>query len=229
MSKIIIVGLGPAEDGLLTVSALKALREAKLLILKTSRHPITSFLEKERITFDTLDYIYKESKDFEEENKRICESLISLASEHKEISFGVPGHPLVGEPTTFKLVEKCKDLDVALEIIPGLSLLDSLCSKLMVDPLEGVQIVDALAISKQFVSPDVNLIVTRVSSKYAARDVRLQLLHYYPSNWPVTIVESAGVASDTSLTSLPLAELDQYEEFNELTSFYLPSSQITHT
>lgn len=226
MSKIIIVGLGPAEAGLLTVNALGILKKAEFLILRTSRHPITSFLKKEKIPFESFDHVYEECEDFEEVYRRICESLIDLAQKYEEVTYAVPGHPLVGEKVTLELLERLKETKVNIEIRPGLTFLDSLYATLALDPLRGVQIIDALEISNQLVSPSLDLIVTQVFSRLIASDVKIHLLHYYPSDWPVTIVRGAGSAKDASVISLPLAQLDHYKMFDHLTSLYLPSCAV---
>lgn len=224
MSRIFIVGLGPAEDGLLTIDALRALKEAKYLILRTSCHPISSFLEKEEIAFDSFDHIYEHSPDFEDVYVRICQQLLDLAKKYGEITYAVPGHPLVGEKTTFKLIDASKDSDIDIKILPGLSFLDTLYSALMVDPLNGLQIVDALELSKQLFSPSLSLIITQVYSRLVASDVKVQLLHYYPAEWQVTLVKAAGYEQGATLISIPLSELDHYKEFDHLTSLYLPAS-----
>jgi len=224
LSRIFIVGLGPAEDGLLTVNTLRALKEAKYLILRTSCHPISAFLKKENITFNSFDHIYEKSPDFEEVYVRICRQLLDLVKKHEEITYAVPGHPLVGEKTTLKLINACKKNDIDIEILPGLSFLDTIYSALMVDPLNGLQIVDALEISKQLFSPSLDLIVTQVYSRLIASDVKLQLLHYYPAEWQVTLVKSAGSEQGATLVPTSLFELDHYKEFDHLTSLYLPAS-----
>lgn len=224
MPKIIIVGLGPAEDGLLTVKALETLKKARFLCLRTSRHPTVAFLEKERIEYHSFDQIYEESEDFEEVYSKITKSLIDLTREHKIITYAVPGHPLVGEKTTFKLLDECKDVGIEVEIIPGLTFLDSLYSALLIDPLNGLQILDGLEISRQSFSPGLDLIVTQVYSRLVASDVKLHLLHHYPSDHPVRIVKSAGSDGGEFILSLPLEELDHYREFDHLTSLYLSSA-----
>ncbi len=117
MAKIIIVGSGPVEDGLLTVQAMNVLKTAKLVLLKTPDHPITSFLAREKIVFDSLENIAAEAADLEEPDERICQKLVSLAGEHKEVIVAIPGHPLVGQSMISKLVERCQSSGVAIEVI----------------------------------------------------------------------------------------------------------------
>jgi len=226
LSRIIIVGLGPAEDGLLTVDALRALKVAKFLILRTSCHPISAFLRQQKIAFDSFDHVYEESLDFEKVYESICQHLLELAEKYGEITYAVPGHPLVGEKTTLKLIKACENNKIDIKILPGLSFLDTLYSALIVDPLNGLQIVDALEISKQLFSPSLDLIVTQVYSRLMASDVKVQLLHYYPAEWQVTIVKSAGCEQEATLVPTSLSELDHYKEFDHLTSLYLPASGI---
>ena len=195
LPKITVIGLGPAEGGLLTVEALKAIKESRYLFLRTSVHPTVAFLKKEGIKFESFDHIYQESQQFEEVYQRIAKDLVTLAADHGEITYAVPGHPLVGEKTTLHLIEFCKEAGIELEIRPALSFLDAVYSSLLIDPLEGMQTVDALCISDQTPSTSLGLIVTQVYSRLIASDVKLHLLKHYPSDWPVTIVQSAGSAS----------------------------------
>jgi tetrapyrrole methylase family protein/MazG family protein len=65
------------------------------------------------------------------------------------------------------------------------------------------------------------LLLGQIYARWLASDVKLTLLTAYPADHPVTIVRSvAGVASQTITT--PLAALDHADNFDHLTSLYVP-------
>ena len=55
MRDITVVSLGPGDPSLLTLEAADALRSAGKLVLRTGRHGVSAWLEKQNVTFDTFD------------------------------------------------------------------------------------------------------------------------------------------------------------------------------
>ena len=68
ISDIVIVSLGKGNPDFLNSRTIHLLYESKHLILRTGRHPIVPWLISHQISFSTLDFLYDEADDFEEES-----------------------------------------------------------------------------------------------------------------------------------------------------------------
>ena len=73
---IIIVSLGFGDPDLLNLKTVSTLRNAQLLILRTSRHPLAAWLDLEHIPYTSLDCLYDKADNFDELNLSIASFLI---------------------------------------------------------------------------------------------------------------------------------------------------------
>mgnify|MGYP000874445454 FL=1 len=60
MHQITVVSLGPGSPDLLTLGALKQMKRARHVILRTARHGAAALLAREGIAFDSLDSLYEQ-------------------------------------------------------------------------------------------------------------------------------------------------------------------------
>lgn len=216
---ITIVGLGPGSSGDLTCDAKRVLEQAPEIWLRTRLHPVVADLPAGAVLHD-FDAYYEEASAFEEVYERICAELERLGTS-AAIVYAVPGHPLVGEATARRLLERSKQNGPAVEIVAGLSFVEAVCTALGIDPLDtGLQLVDALAPDLR---PAYPAIVAQVYARRIASMLKLALLDLYPAEHLVSVVTAAGVQSRQSVWTGPLAELDRGERFDYLTSVYVPA------
>ncbi len=220
---IVIVGLGPGAPGLLTLEAHKTLQSASELHLRTLQHPIVETLPSAAV-IHSFDDVYERSQTFEEVYDEIASRIVQLGRREEGVTYAVPGHPLVGEASVSRIVEMAEGAGLPVRIVEGLSFVESVCSVLRLDPLSGLQVVDAMALAGRHYpdsSPDLPLLIAQLYSRRLASDVKLVLMAAYPAHHPTTLVRAAGTEEATSRT-VPLYELDRWDELDHLTSAYVP-------
>ncbi|MGI8549494.1 MAG: MazG family protein, partial [Dehalococcoidia bacterium] len=219
---ITVVGLGPGAAGDLTLEARHVLEEAGTVWLRTRIHPVVAELPATTVLRD-FDHYYEAAADFAEVYERICADLERMGRS-EEIVYAVPGHPLVGEATVRRLLERSRDGGPSVRIVAGLSFLEPVCTALGLDPLAGgLQIVDALS---PRIEPDRPALCAQVYSRRIASTLKLALLELYPPQHPISAVSAAGIPGQEAVWTGPLEEMDRGERFDHLTSVYLPALSV---
>lgn len=213
-----IVGLGPGSEEDLTLKCINALKYANNLYLRTHKHPCVDYIKSLGIEFKTFDDLYDEGESFDEVYEKIARNIVNL----KDVTYAVPGHPLVAEKSVQLILEYSKLQGIEVEIIPALSFVDVITNVLKIDPIEGLKIIDGLELDKQ--KPDINVgnIITQVYSKMVASDVKLKLMEYYDDEQQVFVIRAAGVKELEKVKKVPLYEIDRIEWIDYLTSIYIP-------
>jgi tetrapyrrole methylase family protein/MazG family protein len=144
MTTITIVGLGPGDSSLLTRAAWELLQASTVVYLRTAVHPTVAELPT-TLELRAFDALYEAAPDFGVVYERIASELIERARGGEQVVYAVPGHPLIAEATTRRLLALAHEQHIPTRIIPGLSFVEPVCSALQLDPLEhGLQLLDAL-------------------------------------------------------------------------------------
>lgn len=224
---ITVVGLGPGHRALLTVGALDALRDATLLYLSTSQHPLLEELEGDlrpdvRVqTFDDLDT--PAASDAETAATRIAATLLEVAAAAPV--YAVPGHPLIGNAAVRLLLQQAALQDVEVRLVAGLSAVETVADALQLDPLAtGLYVVDAESVaapvpatsegltplwagsSSRLLNAQAPLLVDNISTTRLLPDVARRLLERYPAAHPVRLVRDGGTPRQR-VEELPLEGL----------------------
>lgn len=221
MSKIVIVGLGPGDLGLVTLDAWHRLTGDNPVFLRTSKHPMVNQLTAKGIKWQSFDEIYEREGSFAEVYAEITKILISQAVD-KEIVYGVPGHPMVAETTVTMLLEERDKNGIAVELVPGMSFLDACYHLLRIDPSEGLVIHDGLDLSVEQLVLNKGQLICQVYNKAVASEVKLTLMDKLTDDYKITVIIGAGVPEMEQLIQIPLYELDRLDGVNHLTSIYVP-------
>ena len=87
MGRIDVLALGWQEDDM-TLGAVKRLRAAERIILRTERCGAADYLRREGIEFETFDALYDLSDDFDELAERVAEALHE-AAQAGDVLYGV--------------------------------------------------------------------------------------------------------------------------------------------
>ncbi len=221
MGEITIVGLGPGSFGLITVETLELLKTAEKLLLRTAKHPTVTAMRERGIAFTSYDYVYEEKTSFEEVYETIAHECLRQAALGKKVVYAVPGSPLVAEKTVMLIRELAGEQGIAVRILPGMSFLEVLYTRLAIDPIEGITVLDAADLAA--IPPELMtaLVVTQVYNQYIASEAKLVLMEYYPDDYEVIVVKNLGLP-DEQLLAVPLFELDRVQEIDHLTSVYVP-------
>ncbi|HEY3290740.1 MAG TPA: nucleoside triphosphate pyrophosphohydrolase [Anaerolineae bacterium] len=231
-----ILGLGPGDPKLLTREAWDILSAAREVHLRTRKHPTVAGLPGHLVLHD-FDGLYESGAAFEDVYARITDAVIA-AAQQGDVIYAVPGHPLVGEATVHALLERAREAHIVTRMVSGLSFIEPALEAMAqqvttsVDPLDGLQIIDALelaALHHPSLNPDKPALVAQVYSRAVASDVKLTLMNQYSPEHPIWIIgrdkEQVGKGEKVSgvISSSPLRELDHRDIFDHLTSLYIPA------
>ena len=144
MSTITILGLGPGDAALLTRQAWDLLQSAQVLYLRTAIHPTVAELPA-HLDLRPFDALYESAGAFGEVYEQIAAALVARATAGEDLLYAVPGHPLVAEATTRRLLALAAERAIKVHVVAGLSFVEPVCAALALDPLEhGLQLLDAL-------------------------------------------------------------------------------------
>lgn len=222
MGDITIVGLGPGPFGLLTVETLEKLKGAERLLLRTAKHPTVDELTLRGIRFDSYDYLYEEKNSFTEVYEAIAADCLKRAEDGEQVLYAVPGSPLVAEKTVTLIRELAGKKEIPVRILPGMSFLEVLYTRLQVDPITGITVLDAADISGLRPDGTTALVITQVYNRQVASETKLSLMEGYADDFLITVVRSLGLPEE-EITVIPLYELDRLQQIDHLTSVYVPA------
>ncbi|WP_270379188.1 SAM-dependent methyltransferase [Mitsuokella multacida] len=220
--KITVVGLGPGRFGLITLESWQVMQQAERLVLRTRIHPTVVDIEKRGLTFSSYDGFYEEAPDFETLYHHIAEDLLHRAAEQGDLVYAVPGSPLVAERTVVLLRELAKESGVTVDILPGMSFVEVMYTRLGLDPIAGLTILDAEDVGTLKERPAQSLIITQVYDPIIASDTKLMLMDLYPDEYEVTYIHNLALP-DESIRKIPLYELDRQKDVDHLTSLFVPA------
>jgi tetrapyrrole methylase family protein/MazG family protein len=222
-----IVGLGPGDAALLTVEARDVLAAAPVVWLRTARHPTVAGLPAGP-RYESFDDVYEGCASFEQVYETIVARVLELAASGPAV-YAVPGHPMFGEATVRALLDRAGSAGIDPRVVAGISFVDVLSSVLHVDPLEdGLLMLDALAFAphRRLLVPERPTLIAQVYDRRAASHVKLALLEQYPAEHMLRVVRGAGTPGARA-TDVTLATLDHGDEFDHLTSIYVPPLPLT--
>ncbi|MCF6094693.1 nucleoside triphosphate pyrophosphohydrolase [Microaerobacter geothermalis] len=221
--QIVIVGLGAGDLNQLPFGIYRYLRKKKKIYARTLKHPVIHQLQEEGVTFDSFDHLYDRYERFEMVYPEICKTLIQLAKDNNQpVIYAVPGHPLVAEKTVQLLLSESGQHGITVDIKGGQSFLDSLFTRLKIDPIEGFHLLDAVDLKKEMLNPYLHTIIAQVYDKVIASDVKLTLMEVYPDDYQVIVATAIGIDGLEEIQSIPLYELDRLMEMTNLTVVYVP-------
>lgn len=224
MGEILVVGLGPGDIEQLPFGVYQLLKADYPVYLRTKLHPVVANLEEEKLHFTSFDEIYEANDQFENVYETIVEKLIDSAQKtEKPIVYAVPGHPMVAEKSVQLLLANTKGIQVTIK--GGKSFLDDFFQAVKIDPVEGFQLLDALALRQDEIQMSQHVIIMQVFNEFIASDVKLTLMEIYPDDHQVALVHSAG-SKEEQIDWLPLYEIDRMEGVHNLTSLYVPPLEL---
>lgn len=220
---ITVLGLGAGDLDQLPLGVYKALKQATSLFLRTKEHPVVKMLSEESVIFHSFDEVYERHADFPSVYEEISEILLDKA-ENENITYAVPGHPMIAEKTVQLLLERGLSRGIEVKVIGGQSFLDSFFTAVQIDPIDGFQLLDGTSLQKDDIQINQHLIIAQVYDAFVASEIKLTLMEKYPDDYEVTIVTGAG-SQHEQIIKLPLYELDRKVKLDNLTSLYVPPIQ----
>jgi tetrapyrrole methylase family protein/MazG family protein len=236
-AEIVILGLGPGRWEDLTLEAQAALEQAaaggQAVYFRTLRHPTVAAIRTRWPGLDarSFDTLYEQSETWDSLYAEMARQLCAAAAGEsgRRVIYAVPGHPLVGERSVREVRRLAAAQGLAVRLIAGLSFLEPVCAALGVDPMDGLQVLDATELASigperaaATVIPTRPALVAQVYNRRLASGVKLALGELYPDECEVRLVRAAGVPGEEAVVSLKLYELDRGEYADHLTCLYLP-------
>ena len=216
--RLTIVGLGPADELLLTPQTSAAIAAAEVVFVRTRRHPAAAVLGD----VQSFDEIYDQADTFEAVYQEIAERLIAATSEG-EVLYAVPGSPLVLERTVELLRAASDDGRLDLEILPAMSFLDAAWASLRIDPVEeGVRLIDGHRFAIAAAGQTGPLLVAHCHAAHVLSDIKLAVEEPPES---VIVLQRLGLA-DEAVFEVAWSDLDRDVEADHLTSIYIPEMAV---
>ncbi len=222
MNKLIVVGMGAGSKEFLTLEAYKVLSGSKLVYARTLKHPVVDYLIDEGVNFESFDYLYDKLDNFDRVYEAIVNNILDKLKE-EDVVYAVTGNPFVAERTVEILDEKSKQLGFDVEYIYGTSFIDAIINSLRKDPVYGLRIQDALRLDKFIPSIREDNVFVQVYDKLVASELKIELSKYYLDTHMVKIIKRAGIPNEEKIIDIELYKLDRVDEFDHLTSVYVPA------
>lgn len=221
MPRIVIVGIGPGDPGLVTTATLDEIARIPRRFLRTSRHPSASLVLDAPGNAVTFDAKYESAATFDEVYDAIADELVRAATAHDEVLYAVPGSPLVLERSVHILRERAGASGVDTHILPAISFLDATWVALSIDPVEaGVRLVDGHRFASEAAGERGPLLVAHTHANWVLSDVKLAA-ESEPADTPVVLLHHLGLP-DERIAHTTWADLDRALEADHLTSLYIP-------
>lgn len=219
MHQITVVSLGPGSPDLLTLGALKQMKRARHVILRTARHGAAALLAREGIAFDSLDSLYEQSLDFETLTRLAAEQLMDRAS-RQALTYAVP------DPNRDETVRRLLALAGGnIRILPGVALETAMISQR--DPAGSM--LTAVAVDLVIHNAQQPLCVVELDSRRLASEVKLKVMGKYGEEAEILFFPPSESSVRKGLR-LPLCELDRQPRYDHTAGFIVfPSGLLEKT
>lgn len=212
MEPVTIIALGTGREEDLTLGALRAMREAGRLILRTARCGAAGVLDGEKIPYETLDDLYETAEDFDELNRLSAERILEAAEKEK---------------VCFAVFDPAQDGAVRLirsavgRVIPGVSMGTRALSAVLP---QGERRVLAAA-DLDTVSSQGTLCLTEIDTVFLAGECKMKLSEFYAPDTPVWFFPQDGGAP----ARIPLEDLDRQKvaRYGHLCAAVIPERDVT--
>jgi len=213
---IFIVNIASGDPEILNAKTVYTIREGGRLILRTSRTPLVSWLEQEKIAYSSLDVIYDKVEDFDQLSSSIVDYLWSAAA-LSPVVYAVADW--MTDSTVSSLFHS-RPADCQLTVIPGVGLSDLFQSAAR-SVLSGsdLRTVSATAFLSGPYEPNTSVLITELDNPILAGEVKLRLssclddeskvLYFHHQNTPGMI---------------QLYELDRQANIDHLSAVLIPGS-----
>ena len=219
--EIVVVGLGPADEAMLTLGTMRAIEAHTHRYLRTARHPAATAVPDAV----ALDHFYETRDTFDAVYSAIVAYLFGEAQAHGRILYAVPGSPAFAEHTVEMLLAQADEQGVTVTVVPALSFVDLTWIRLHRDPLsERVTIIDGHRFVDDIAGRPGPYLVSQCHSQAVLSEIKLALSEAVldPSTLPKIIVLQRLGLPDEAITTVAWHELDQAITADHLTSLYIP-------
>jgi tetrapyrrole methylase family protein/MazG family protein len=209
--RVVVIGLGPGDPALVSVSAAEEIARIPQRFVRTSRHP-SSHLVEPAASFDGL---YENATSLDDVYAGVVDALVEGAADEGEVLYAVPGSPLVAERSVELLLADDR-ADVVVH--PALSFLDLAWLELRVDPLQaGVRLVDGHRFRVEAAGETSPMLVAQCDSPLVLSEIKLTV----DDGPDVTFLQRLGLP-DQTVTTVAWTEIDRAVKPDHLTTLWIP-------
>ncbi len=198
MEPITVAALGTGREEDLTLGAVRTMKEAGRLILRTGRCGAAALLDREGIRYETLDDLYETAEDFDELNRLSAERILK-AAQNERVCFAVFDPAQDG---AVRLIRERVD-----RVVPGVSA-GAAALEAALPKGEG-RIVAAADLDT--VSSQGTLCLTEMDSRLLAGECKMKLLELYAPDTPVYFFPQSEKAAPRPLLTA-LEDLDRQKD-----------------
>lgn len=220
MNTVRIIGLGTSDTDKMPLGVYKELKNAKKVFVRTMDHPAVAMLQNEGVEITSFDSYYEREDTFQDTYEEITAALLT-AARAEDILYAVPGHPMVYETTTERLIEAADRGEVNVEIAGGQSFIDDVITALKIPVNENFQLLDGTALDIRDLDYRKHTLITQVYDQLSVSEVKVTLLEYYNYDAPVYLVDKAG-SSDEEIITSTIAEIDFHVPDSNLLCMFVP-------
>ena len=221
-----IAGLGPGDAGSITMETYNLFKNTKV-VLRTKIHPTVATLEDWRVEYRSLDHVYEENDSFEEVYSDLAKEVLKLyQDDFKDMTYCVPGNPLIAEKSVVELVALLKEAKIPYKIHSAVSFIDVILEVLERDPIKGLLILDAQDLGRKGITGETDTILTQVYNKRIASEVKLALTDYLDDETEIIYIRNAGIGGEELIRKIPLWALDRQEDIDHLTSVFIEADAV---
>ena len=221
---ITVAALGPDSADMLTMGALRAMRSADALVLRTVRHGAAAVLDEQGIAYQTLDALYERCEDFDELCEKAARALVKKALSVENLCYA-GSEP--GSDATVRALAKALPQEIGLRVVGGVTLASGAACAVIpfgVDT-ENLRTVTALSTGEMRVQADSPQVITEIDSRYIASDVKLWLSDLFDDEMTVYFIENAA---EPGVMARPIAlcDLDRQDVYDHRTAVLVPRVSV---
>ena len=227
-ARIALVGIGTVSVMQITREAEAALRAASTFYVLHAQSLVLDYLRSEyEAEVIDLTPAYEEKKQRDETYRQVAQAVVAGASEGRgrRVAYVTSGHPLVLVTPSQLILRSAREVDIPVDIVPGVSSLDTVWADLRFDPgRQGVLMFEAtsLLLRRYPLIPTVPLFLWQINSLetslYSTRKNRPErftgmkkyLLEYYPADHVAYLVHSASFPiTRAEVVNVTVGELEE--------------------
>jgi len=223
-SGITLLGLGNGGVEHLTCEARDWLMGCSEIYARMSSHPaLATFSDK--LVVHGFDDLYEYGTSLQEIHEQIVAVILEIGNKDGQVTYAVPGDPLVGDATCAAIRKRAVALDIPVRVIQGISYLEPACAQLDIVPCENLTVLDSIELRGFHIppfSPALPVLITQLGNRKALQEIQSLLLTVYPASHPVALVHL--LESDLPMVErCTLEQADQSSRIGLLSGLYLPA------
>jgi uncharacterized protein YabN with tetrapyrrole methylase and pyrophosphatase domain len=239
---LFLIGLGVMIPGHVTVQATRAMSQCSFLYSIVQESP-RLWLPSDKLTkievVNVLEW-YAEGRLRTENYERVARAILASLGGGRCVGYVTYGSPMSYDRVAQNLVQYARETGLSVQVVPGISSLDTVLCDLRVDVAPGIQIFEASWMVACQVLPRVDVPVllvqvgafgsllthyTRRSDGSSLRELVEYLSQLYPKTFRVSLVRSTGQEDQPAkVQSLALACLcDVTQDDLSGASLYIPA------